>query len=222
MLALILAITAATASPAPSPAVSPSPSASAGPLKTIVTVRSTTFCEQMATHLNSAITSAVTNDQTLGTTILTLRSNDLAGSDLSRQHEIHRLQDLADGIYRNYRSGLGEVGRLRALAKSAQDADEKVQLKAAADALGGVLYRQHLLQRDLDGFVAYLYAADMQADTNRDTLTREFIGNDEADYPYGPRTRTEPYLNILQTMAQESVHPYMYRTPDTDVALAVN
>lgn len=222
MIAIVLAVVVGAAAASPSP----SPSPSTEPLKTIVTVRSTTYCEALATHLNAAITSAVENDQNLGSTILTLRSNDLAGTDLSRQHEIHRLQDLGDSLYRNYKSGENEVNHLRDLAKSAQTDEDKAELKAAADALGGVLYRQHLMQRDLDGFVSYLYAADMQADTNRDVLTREFVGADEANFPYGSRnvntTVTQPYLNILETMGRESVHPYIYRTPDSDAAMAYN
>lgn len=214
MFALLLAALTATPVPSPSP--------SDAPLKTIITVRSSPFCSQLATHLNAAIGAAVGNDQTLGRTILTLRSPDLADNELVRSHEVHRLQDMGDSIYKNYKAGLNEVDRLRELAKNAKDDAEKKELTAAADALGGVLYRQHLIQRDLDGFVAYLYAADMQADTNRDTLEREFNGDAAADYPYGEAQRNEPYLNLIQSMGRADVHPYLYRTPDTDVRMASN
>lgn len=153
MIAAILAVAVATATPAASPVP--------GPLKTIVTVRSTTFCGQFATHVNSAIGSAITNDTSLGSVVATLKRPDLEGSDLDRQAEIARLTVLADGIYHQYRSGTDELAKLRALATQVADPDEKAELKAADDALAGALYRQHLIQRDLDGFVAYLNAADM-------------------------------------------------------------
>src|SRR5208283_5702596 len=91
-----------------------------------------------------------------------LKRPDLDGSSLDRYSEITQLTALADAIYRQYRSGEAEIGTLRALEAQAADADEKAELKAADDALAGALYRQHLIQRDLDGFVAYLNAADMR------------------------------------------------------------
>jgi hypothetical protein len=156
MLAIVLAAVTATAATAPSP--SPTPL-----LKTIVTVKSSPLCGAFAAHTNAAIGSALANNQSLGTTILTLKSPDLAGSPLDRTSEIHHLNDLADQIYKQYRLGEKEVSLLRDLANQATDPDEKAALKAAADALGGALYRQHLMQRDLDGFVNYLYASDMMA-----------------------------------------------------------
>jgi hypothetical protein len=158
MLAIVLAVvTAAAPSPSPTPL-----------LKTIVTVKSSPLCGAFAAHTNAAIGSAVQNDQNLGSTILTLRSTDLAGSSLDRVHELRRLSSLADSIYKQYRAGETEVNELRELAKQATDPDEKAELKAAADALGGALYRQHLIQRDLDGFVAFLQASDMMTDDNAD------------------------------------------------------
>jgi hypothetical protein len=153
MLAIVLAAMTASASPSPSPTPL---------LKTIVTVKSSPFCGALAAHLNAAIGSTISNDQSLGNTIVGLRSRDLAGSVIQRNNEIMRLENLADDIYRQYRSGENEVKLLRALAQAAADAGEKTELKEAADALGGALYRQHLIQRDLDGFVAFLNTADMR------------------------------------------------------------
>lgn len=155
MVALLLAVLVG-ASPAPSP------SASAAPLKTIVTVKSSAFCGAFAVHVNSAITSAVGNDQTLAATIVSLRSGDLGENEIRRQAEITRLLALGDTIYKAYRSGEFEVTQLRALAAKETDPDEKAAIKDAADALGGALYRQHLAQRDLDGFVAYLQTGDIR------------------------------------------------------------
>jgi hypothetical protein len=156
MLAIVLAAVTATAATAPSP--SPTPL-----LQTIVTVKSSPICGAFAAHTNAAISSALANDQSLGTTIYMLRSPDLAGSSLDRVSEIHHLNDLADAIYKQYRAGEREISELRDLANKATDPDEKVELKAVADALGGALYRQHLMQRDLDGFLNYLYASDMMS-----------------------------------------------------------
>ena len=150
MVTVLLAILIANPTPAPTPL-----------LKTIVTVKSSPFCGAFAVHVNSAIGSAVGNDQTLGDTILNLRSSDLGGSTLSRHNEIQRLENLSDAIYKQYRSGENEVKQLRSLAAKTTDPDEKAEVTAAADALGGALYRQHLVQRDLDGFVAFLNASDM-------------------------------------------------------------
>jgi hypothetical protein len=172
MLAIVLAVVTASApSPSPTPL-----------LKTIVTVKSSPLCGEFAAHTNAAIGSTIQNDQNLGTTILTLRSTDLAGSSLDRLAEIHRLSSLADSIYKQYRMGEKEVNELRDLAKQATDPDEKTELKAAADALGGALYRQHLIQRDLDGFVSFLEASDMMVD-------------DSADGPRHPMTQDMPGAN---------------------------
>lgn len=164
MLAIVLAALAVSPSPSPTPF-----------LKTIITVQSTPLCGAFAAHTNAAIGSAVQNDQTLGSTILTLRSNNLAGTVLDRNFEIHRLTSLADSIYKQYRAGLGEVNKLRELAKQATDPQERAEMTASADALGGALYRQHLIQRDLDGFVAFLEASDMMTDDTADGPRRPMI-----------------------------------------------
>ncbi len=156
MLAAILAVAVATATPAASPVP--------GPLKTIVTVRSSTFCGQFATHVNAAISSAISNDASLGSLVATLKRPDLEGNELERHAEISRLSMLADSIYHQYRTGDAELAQLRILAAQVTDPDEKADLKAADDALAWALYRQHLIQRDLDGLVAYLNAADMNTD----------------------------------------------------------
>lgn len=142
--------------------VSPSPSPTATPqLQTIVTVKSSALCGEFAAHTNAAIDATVGNDKSLGSTIVTLKSRDLAGNDIVRGNELHRLEDLSTAIYRGYRTGENEVGEMRELATKAKDPQEKAELLASANALGGALYRQHLMQRDLDGFLAYMNASDM-------------------------------------------------------------
>ena len=164
MLALLLAVVVALGSPQPSP--SPSPSASPGPLKEIIRIRSSALCNEFATHVNSAIGSAVRNDTSLGNLIDTLRlrqtSDDLMDMGLRREHAVNKLVAYADAVTKEWKDGEQEVSRLRDLAQKAVDPDEKAELKASADALGGALWRQRKVARDLDGFIAYLYAEEMR------------------------------------------------------------
>ena len=94
--------------------------------------------------------------------MLILKTRGLSGTILQRIDEEQRLQELANAIFKAYHDGESQVNQLRALESQATDPEEKAELKAAADALGGALYRQHLIQRDLDGFIAYLDAGDMR------------------------------------------------------------
>src|SRR5262249_17744699 len=112
-------------------------------------------------HVNSAIDQATGNDARLGSLIVGLRNPDLGDNVLRRRNERIRLDNVADAMYKAYRAGEDDVNHLRALAKAATDKDEQKALDDAADALGGVLYRQHLIQRDMDGFLAFLDAGDM-------------------------------------------------------------
>ncbi len=160
MLALILITAAALGSP------SPAPSASPGPLKEIIRIRSSALCSEFATHVNAAIGSAVRNDTALGNLIVTLRSprnaDDLMDMGLRRRNAIDGIVAYADSITKDWKDGEKEVGRLRDLAQKSTDPDEKAELKASADALGGALWRQRKIARDLDGFIAYLYAEEMR------------------------------------------------------------
>lgn len=218
MLAIVLAAVTATApSPSPTPL-----------LQTIVTVKSSPICGAFAAHTNAAISSALANDQSLGTTILMLRSPDLAGSSLDRLAEIHHLNTLADSIYKQYRAGEREVNELRDLAKQATDPEEKAELTAVADALGGALYRQHLMQRDLDGLVNYLDASDMMAsddDTTQDpdAPRRQFLQDVPGAHPLNglspiwtpyetPLAGTESLTDDV-TLARAASQDFMTRLP---------
>ena len=193
LVALLMA--AATAAP------SPTASASAAPLKTIVTVKTSAFCTQFATHVNSAIDSAAANDATLGSVMLTLKTNGLSGTTLARVHEKQRLWQMAGDMYKAYRDGEGQVIQLRALETQTTDPDEKSELKAAADALGGALYRQHLIQRDLDGFVAYLDASDMSRDPMQDDDDESNLDVINAS---GPRDGLDARYGIVGPMGDDT------------------
>jgi hypothetical protein len=217
MVSLFLAIVIASPAPAPTPV-----------LKTIITVKSSPFCGSLAAHVNAAIGSAVENDESLAAVITGLRSNALAGSSLQRSNELQRLSALATAIYKQYRSGEEEVQRLRVLASKTTDPQEKLAVDASADALGGALYRQHLVQRDLDGFVSYLYASDMASNDGDDWQTpnpgfSSYSALDRADpqtywVPGGYRTPTtisggRASWNEDLRMAQDAAGDFQDRMP---------
>lgn len=164
MVLSVLLLAAALGSPQPSPTASASP----GPLKEIIRIRSSAMCTQFATHVNAAIGSTVRNDTSLGNLVVTLKlprtADDLMDMGLRRRNAIDALVAYADAVTKEWKTGEAEVGQLRQLAQQAADPDEKAELKASADALGGALWRQRKVARDLDGFIAYLYAEEMRRD----------------------------------------------------------
>lgn len=149
---------------------SPSPVPSAPPLKEIVHVRASAFCTDFAKHANGAIDSATRNDVALGSLITTLRAKDFDANVIAHRNHVDQLRQIADAITKDWKDGEREVDALRKLADKATDPDEKKELKAGADSLGGALWRQRKIARDLDGFVAYIYARDMA--TNDESQTQ--------------------------------------------------
>jgi len=89
------------------------------------------------------------------------RGPNLDANPIARHNEIASLAALSDQLYKDWKNGDQEVKRLRALADKTTDPAEKQDLKAFADWLGGALWRQRKIGRDLDGFVAYLNTRDM-------------------------------------------------------------
>jgi hypothetical protein len=171
---------------------SAAPTSTPGALKVIATVRSTSLCTEFADHANGAIGATLQNDATLGTLVFTLKAPDLAGNPIQRRNMMDHLADLADALAKQYKTGMGEINALRALEKQTKDPDEKAELKASADALGGALYRQHLIGRDLDGFIAFMYAAQMRRPDDGDMLPQVIQANrsDVASYAYAPHAPT--------------------------------
>jgi hypothetical protein len=190
-----LILLATLASPSAAPTSTP------GPLKVIATVRSSSLCSEFATHANGAIGATLQNDATLGTLVFTLKAPDLAGNPIQRRNMMQRLADLADAISKQFKTGMGEVGALRALEKQTKDPEEKAELKASADALGGALYRQHLIGRDLDGFIAFMYAADMRRPDDGDMLSQEEQANRTDVAAYASRAPVWPSLTSSTMLA---------------------
>lgn len=152
-------IAAALPAGAPSPNPSPTPA-----LKTIANVRSSTRCATIITHANSAISAALSNDQIIGQTITQLRFANLDdGNPITRKKGLDALGDLAKSLMQAARAGDDEVKRLRKIAAETKDPDEAKALKAFADQLGGALWDQQKVARDLNGFLAYTDFRDMAA-----------------------------------------------------------
>lgn len=163
---IVLAVTAAAAAatPAPQPAATPA-------LKTIASVRASARCADIITHANSAIDKTLNNDMVITQTITALRVTDLdETNDIKRRNNLNALGNMAKQLMQQARSGDDEVKRLRDLAKKTQDAQEAKALKDFADELGGALWRQQTIARDMNGFLAYVDFHDMaqfsEADQN--------------------------------------------------------
>ncbi len=160
-----LAASAALLSPgvtyASAPPPVPAPTA-APALKVIASVRSTPRCAEIVTHANSAIGSALNNDVQLQQLITRLRAFNLDdGNPIHRRNGLDALGEFAKNLTKQARSADDEVKRLRALAEKSTDPQEKKELKAFADAVGGALWRQQKIARDLNGYLASVDFQDM-------------------------------------------------------------
>ena len=169
---LVLAVlTASTPQPAPQPSASPA-------LKTIASVRASARCAEIITHANSAIGTTLDNDAVLGRTIMTLRAVNLDdGNPINRRKGMNAIGDLAKKLMMQSRSGDDEVKRLRAIAAKNKDTDESKALKQFADELGGALWRQQKIARDLNGYLAYEDFSEMtQWDEGQQAMNRATFG----------------------------------------------
>ena len=157
MLDRFVLVAAALAAAAPAPAPAPTPA-----LKVIANVRSIPRCAAIVTHANSAISSALDNDMVITQTITRLRMVDLDdGNPVHRRNGLQALGDLAKTLVRQARGADNEVKRLREMAKASSDPDEAKDLKGFADELGGALWRQQTIGRDLNGYLATVDFHDM-------------------------------------------------------------
>lgn len=155
--ALILAVVPAPQAAAPTPQPSASPA-----LKTIATIRVSPRCAAIITHANSAISTTLDDDQIIASTITQLRLTNLDdGNPLHRKHGLDALGDFAKRLMMQARAGDDEVKRLRKVASETKDPQESKALKDFADTLGGALWSQQKVARDLNGFLAYQDFRDM-------------------------------------------------------------
>lgn len=150
-------IAALLSAPGPAPSAAP-------PLKTIASVRASARCAEVITHANSAIGTTLDNDAVLGKTITTLRFLNLDdGNPIHRRNGFTALGELAKTLMQQARAGDNEVKRLRAIASKTKDPKAAKELKDFADQLGGALWRQQKVARDLNGYLAYEDFRDMAA-----------------------------------------------------------
>jgi hypothetical protein len=141
----------------------PTPQPSATPaLKTIASVRASARCAEIITHANSAIGTTLNNDAVVGKTIGTLRLLNLDdGNPINRRKGFTALGELAKTLMQQARAGDDEVKRLRRIAAKTKDSTQAKDLKDFADELGGALWRQQTIARDLNGYLAYEDFKDM-------------------------------------------------------------
>ncbi|MHB8145647.1 MAG: hypothetical protein ACYDGM_00095 [Vulcanimicrobiaceae bacterium] len=151
---LLLALASVTPAPSATPAT-------LAPLHEIMRVRSSALCAEFASHANGAIDATTTNDSTLLGLIDSLGTTAMDDNVIAYNREIVTLQNLANNITRQWSIGEREVGQVRALAAKSTNPQEKLELMASANALGGALWRQRRIARDLGGFVAFLEANQM-------------------------------------------------------------
>ncbi len=147
---------------APVTAATPAPA-----LKVIASVRSTPRCAEIVTHANSAIGSALNNDLLIQQMITRLRAVNLDdGNPIHRRNGLDALGEFAKTLAKQSRSADDEVKRLRALAEKSTDPTEQKELKAFADAVGGALWRQQRIARDVNGYLASVDFQDMATFTD--------------------------------------------------------
>jgi hypothetical protein len=76
---------------------------------------------------------------------------------------LNSLGELAKKLMQQARAGDDEVKRLRKIASETKDPKDAKALKQFADELGGALWRQQKIARDLNGFLAYEDFRDMSS-----------------------------------------------------------
>jgi hypothetical protein len=154
-LIVLAAVLSSAAVPSPQPSATPA-------LKTIASVRASARCADIITHANSAIDKTLNNDMVISQTITALRLSNIDDTNpIKRRNNLNALGDMAKTLMQQSRSGDDEVKRLRDLAKKTKDPNEAKALEQFADELGGALWRQQTIARDMNGFLAYVDFHDM-------------------------------------------------------------
>lgn len=231
-LAIAVAALLATAGAVPSPAPAPAPTAApaAARLKTIATVRTTPRCSAIMRNTNAAIVDALNNDKAIVKTIGQVRAAQLDdNNELHFQNALQQMLDSASAMTTAARAGDDNVKRLRIVAQQTKDPQDKAALLAFADQLGGALWRQQELARDLGGFGVYLMT--------RESMRRTFDasqGIPEAEatpqatdafgipVPYSPMTVAETNVAMQGAGASRDVMAMrlwmatVHQNPDTE------
>ena len=175
LVSLILAVAiAAAAAPAPSPEVTPDPSASSQGLREIGHVYTSGACTMIATRANSAISSALRNDQTVSVIVQALRSVDLDSSNrITKIQGLRELERYATDLRTSAEYAKKQIIELRALARDSTDPVRKEELKSFADALGGAIERQRHIGGEMQGMLARIAGRDSTAELYRTVEHRQ-------------------------------------------------
>jgi hypothetical protein len=172
--ALVLAAVALSSSPSPAPSATPDP----GALKVIAVVHSSSACTEIVNHANAAIAAALANDASLVETIKALQAVELDGNVIKHRNGLDALGDFAKKINLEALGGDAEIKRLRKLAADSTDPQRKKELKIFADWLGGAIWRQRKIARDLNGFVATMDFYDMSTlDESEQNMNMALFGS---------------------------------------------
>lgn len=206
---LMAAITAAAASPSPQPSATPA-------LKTIVSVRSNSRCAEIITHANTAITATLSNDVLLSRAISAMHYTNLDdGNPIHRRNNLNAIADAAKSLMQQSRSGDDEVKRLRKLAQQSKDPAEAKELKAFADELGGALWRQQKIARDMNGFLAYQDFKEMATWSEADKQMNQAtfgVPDPQAQLPTDVQPRN------AQGQPYNTMHPLLGHDPNEATA----
>ncbi len=152
----------------------------------------------------------------IGKTITMLRLLNLDdGNPIHRRNGFTQLGDLAKTLTQQSRAADDEVKRLRAMAASSKDAQEGKDLKAFADELGGALWRQQKVARDLNGYLAYEDFHEMAQWSEADQkLNHSVFGVDDplAQMP------TDFQVRDKNGLPWSPMHPHMGHDPNEPTA----
>ncbi len=179
MIALLLLVLALASTPEPS-----TPPMTSSPLKEIGRVRALPACTTLVVHANSAIDSALRNDNALAVSVNRLKHVDLDANALSRSRGLNELMGISRDMRKRAVEAEGEVNRLREIASTSEDSTRKEELKTFADALGGAVFRQKRAADDLARFVAITEGRVAKAEATQDMQT----GGDLTDAMMRPRS----------------------------------
>jgi hypothetical protein len=166
MIALLLLVLALASTPEPS-----TPPVTSSPLKEIGRVRALPACTTLVVHANSAIDSALRNDNALAVSVNRLKHVDLDANALSRSRGLNELMGISRDMRKQAVEAEGEVKRLREIAATSEDATRKEELKSFADALGGAVFRQKRAADDLARFVVITEGRVAKAEAHMDMQT---------------------------------------------------
>lgn len=152
------------------PVPTPQASAAAGQsLKEIGHVFSSGACTAIVVRANSAISSALRNDQTVGMVVDTLRHVDLDTTNIiNKRKDMAAIGRLADDLRESSGGAAAQIKKLRQLAAETTDPVRKQDLKDFADALGGALARQNRIGADLQRMLVIIDGRDARAEAQRD------------------------------------------------------